>query len=257
MPRIARKDLKSTYHHIIVQGINREYIFEQDYQKEYYKLLLKNNLKDINVNVLAYCIMDNHAHILIQSNDTTEITKLMQKTNTSYARYYNNINKRVGYVFRDRYYVQDIVDERQLMNCISYIHKNPIKANIVNNLSEYKYSSYSEYFNKDSLVNKEGIKLVFGADKNYKETFKQIHEIDNIENISEIFDEIIDSKIVIDKFLKDNELTFSKILLDEIKLGELLLKLRFESRISLRKMSEIFNINKDKLNKILNNALKG
>ena len=78
MPRLARKYLESNYFHIIIQGINREYIFEDNNLKEAYLNILKKNLKETNVNILAYCIMDNHAHFLIYSEDTTEISKLMQ-----------------------------------------------------------------------------------------------------------------------------------------------------------------------------------
>lgn len=100
MPRLARKNLRSNYLHIIVQGIDRKYIFNSDRLKKEYKSILKRNLNKTNINMLAYCIMDNHAHMLIYSEKIEEITKLMQRTNTSYVRLYN----RVGYVFRDRYY---------------------------------------------------------------------------------------------------------------------------------------------------------
>ena len=150
MPRIARKNLSSSYMHIIVQGINKEYIFSDNHLKDAYKSILKKNLSKTNINILAYCIMNNHAHILVHSTNIQEITKLMQKTNTSYAKLYNKNKQRVGYVFRNRYYSQMILDKNHLYNCIAYIHNNPVKANIVNKLSSYLYSSYSEYLgNKD------------------------------------------------------------------------------------------------------------
>ena len=81
--------------HIIVQGINKEYIFKNTNLKKLYKNLFKKNLSETNITVLAYSIMDNHAHILLHTNQISELTKLMQKTNTSYAKLYNKLNNRV------------------------------------------------------------------------------------------------------------------------------------------------------------------
>ena len=140
MPRLARKYLESNYFHITIQGINREYIFEDDNLKEAYLNILKKNLKETNINILAYCIMDNHAHFLVYCEDTTEISKLMQRSNTSFAILYNKLNDRVGYVFRNRYCMQMILNEIQLFNCLVYIHNNPVKAHIVDSPKKYLYS---------------------------------------------------------------------------------------------------------------------
>ena len=76
MPRIARKNLEGNYFHIIIQGINREYIFKTNNLKDTYLKILKKNVKETKINILAYCIMDNHAHFLIYSEDVKKITKL-------------------------------------------------------------------------------------------------------------------------------------------------------------------------------------
>ena len=254
MPRLAREYLESCFYHIITQGINREYIFEGEYAKELYKSLIKKNIDGTDIQILAYCIMDNHAHILIHVKKTEEMTKLMRKTNTSYGMLYNRMKKRVGYVFRDRYYTQVIKNERQLLNCLVYIHNNPIKANIVNKIGSYKYSSYSEYIGKKDLITNEGIKLIFGGSKNYKETFKIIHKEQEITDIIDIREDKESIK-VIEEYLRKNGEKIEDIIKDKERFGELLLDLRFKSGKTLREMSEIFGINKDKLNKIINQKL--
>lgn len=254
MPRLARKYIESSFNHIIIQGINKEFIFENNYLKERYKHILKENLLKTNVKILAYCIMDNHAHILVYSDEIKEVTKLMHDTNTKYAKLYNNVKKRVGYVFRDRYYSQMILTQEQLYNCIVYIHNNPVKANIANKKENYIYSSYREYLGKKDLITNEGIELIFGSDINYLELFNQIHKKDNIENIADIKEEKSSDKII-EEYLKNNNKEIEEIVNDESKFCELLLKLRHYGGLSLRAMSEIFNINKDKLNKIINKKL--
>lgn len=255
MSRIARKNLESNYLHIIVQGIEQTYIFKKDTFKKSYKSILKRNMSETNIKILAYCIMGNHMHILIYSEDVNEISKLMQRTNTSFAKLYNKINNRVGYVFRDRYYTQPITTEKQLFNCLAYIHNNPIKANLVEKLDKYKYSSYSEYLKDKDLITSDSIKLVFGNEKNYKEMFYKIHQRDNIEDIVDIHDSYKSAESIIKEFMNDKNMTIEEIRNNEKLFSELLMNLRHMGGISLRDMAKIFNSNKDKLRKIINKSI--
>lgn len=255
MPRKARKYLDSAYCHIIVQGINREYIFKEDNLKNAYKSILKRNMLNTKIDILAYCIMDNHTHILMHSKSVEEISQLMHKTNTSYAKLYNKSKKRVGYVFRDRYYSQRILTEEQLLNCIVYIHNNPIKANMISKRSEYLYSSYREYLGKKDIITNESINLIFENDRDYIKTFKELHNKKNIEDIVDIVDENIGSKEIIQEYLNKYNVKIEEVIINENMFSELLLQLRHYGGISLREMSKIFNINKDKLNRIINKRL--
>ena len=234
MPRVARKNIESSYCHVIVQGINKEYIFKENYLKDAYKNLIKKCLGEIDVKILSYCIMDNHAHFLIYSDKIEYITKLMRRVNTSYAMLYNSMNNRAGYVFRDRYYTQTILSEEQLFNCVVYIHDNPVKAKIVSKMSEYKYSSYREYIGKKDLITNEGIKLVFGSSKNYIETFKEIHKKEEIENIIDIIEKEASEKIIED-FLKEKGRKLEEIEQNEDEFRELLLRLRHNGRSIIKR----------------------
>ncbi|MCL2145556.1 MAG: transposase, partial [Endomicrobia bacterium] len=76
----------------------------------------------------------------------------MKLVNVEYARYYNTINQRVGYVFRDRFKSEVIQDKKYLLNCLVYIHNNPIEAKIVNRAQDYNYSSYTNYLTGRGIV---------------------------------------------------------------------------------------------------------
>lgn len=128
MPRTARKNMDTQYLHVMSQGINKEFIFKTDELKKKYKNLLRKHIRESNAKVLSYCIMGNHAHILFHTINPYEVTKVMHTVNTNFAMYYNYINKRVGVVFRNRYYTQPIMSQEQLYNCLVYIHNNPVKA---------------------------------------------------------------------------------------------------------------------------------
>ena len=108
MPRNARKNTASFYIHVIVQGIEKENIFlKEEYKKEYINLLQNKFQENFNIYLLNYCIMDNHAHLLIYTEKSEELSKAMSKVNTTYAIFYNKKEGRVGYVFRNRFYTQD------------------------------------------------------------------------------------------------------------------------------------------------------
>ena len=148
MPRVARNEKISKYYHIMVQGINREYIFENPEFKKQYISFFKNKKKNIGIRLIAYCVMDNHVHMLVFSDFIEELSKTMSSVNTKYAIYYNKKMDRCGYVFRDRFKSEIIIDRKHLENCIKYIHNNPVKANICKIPSEYNYSSYKDFLNK-------------------------------------------------------------------------------------------------------------
>lgn len=148
-----------------------------------------------------------------------------------------------------------ISDISQLFNCIAYIHNNPVKASIVSNPVDYIYSSYKEYIDKKDLITHKSIELVFGKTNNYKDIFKTIHNITNIENIMDIREDPKNSNEVIKNFINNRNVTLEELTNNEDIFCDLLLELRHSSNLSLRDMSKIFNIDKNKLNKIINKKL--
>ena len=77
MPRIPRKYSQSNFYHIMVQGINKEYIFNTEQNMKKYQKLIKKKLENSNITILAYCIMNNHAHFLIYSENVSNLSKYM------------------------------------------------------------------------------------------------------------------------------------------------------------------------------------
>ena len=256
MPRLARKYLESSFIHIIVQGINKEYIFQKNSLKEAYLNILKKNISETDIKIVAYCVMDNHIHILIYSENIDNVSKMMQRTNGAYAKLYNKNKNRVGYVFRNRFYTQMILTEQQLCNCIVYIHRNPLKANIVDSFQGYKYSSYREYLGKRSIISDDSIKLVFGNAKDFLDTFKAIHKTGEIEDIKDIVEDFTDEKIIIDEYLKEKEKTIFEIKENKELLAGLIFRLRYQGGLSLRAMEKTLGISKSLLAIIINKNLK-
>ena len=152
MSRIARNQMETTFFHNMTQGINKEYIFEENRCKKKYMELLQKEANEFDIKLIAFTIMDNHAHILLYTENINHMSLFMKNINAKFAMYYNYIYKRVGIVFRNRYKSQPILSEKQLLNCIRYIFNNPVRAKIVLNPKEYVYSNFQEFKKKDNIL---------------------------------------------------------------------------------------------------------
>lgn len=204
MPRKSRKLLDGKVCHHIVQGINKEYIFKKDEEKKKYLSLLKKYYRRYGVDIICYCIMDNHTHLILYSDDINNISNFMRMVNSIYAMYYNKKYNRVGYVFRDRFKSILIMRREQLYACIKYIHMNPVKANIVKNEGEYKYSSYNDYLNKSGFLDQRILNFLFLKPQNYIEKFKSIP-------YKNIYDNKVNLKETLNKFLNQENINFNQV----------------------------------------------
>lgn len=145
MPRQARSIYNGEFYHVMTQGINKEYILSKEIYKKIYIKLMYEHAKENHIKIIAYCIMDNHVHILINIRDIENMSRFMKIVNMKFAMLYNKMEDRVGVVFRNRFKSELIYSENYFYCCIHYIHNNPVKAGIVNDAREYKFSSANNY----------------------------------------------------------------------------------------------------------------
>lgn len=140
MPRIAReKGLFQTYH-IVQRGNNKEKVFETREDKQLFLNILFLNRIRYGFFIHAYCIMNNHYHLLISDNGE-DISRIMKNINYTYAKYFNHICNRTGHVFQERFFSEIIDTEAYLYTAINYIHNNPVRSGIVVDESLYEWSS--------------------------------------------------------------------------------------------------------------------
>ena len=193
---------------------------------------------------MAYCIMNNHVHLLVYSEEVQKLSKMMQKINTAYAKYYNECNERVGYVFRDRYLSQPIRTQVQIINCVRYIHDNPVKAKMVKDASEYKFSNYTEFYCKENL---EMVRKLVDID------FAQVGEIEPyIEGEFVELEIDIKERVLgcITRFCSQKGIRVSEILEDRSILKELIRELKIKYQIKYTKIMEIMNIPRGVMEKL-------
>lgn len=202
MPRQARSIYDGKFYHVMTQGINKEYILSKEIYKKIYIKLMYEHAKENHIKIIAYCIMDNHVHILINIQDIENMSRFMKIVNMKFAMLYNKMEDRVGVVFRNRFKSELIYNENYFYYCIHYIHNNPIKAGIVNDAREYEFSSANNYNltnvlneikRRNSNINQTKIYRFIDIEKNNVEDmeevitdFKERHNLKEIDNKEDI-----------------------------------------------------------------------
>ncbi|MFC2149673.1 transposase [Candidatus Auribacterota bacterium] len=168
MPRQARLDYPGCYHHVMGRGIDGLNIFHKEVDKHDFITRLKDIQKQSGMQIHAWCIMDNHFHLLYQTAQTS-LAEFMRKLLTGYAINYNKRNKRRGYLFQSRYKSIIIDADEYYLPVVRYIHLNPVKAKMVSisQLKEYTWTGHREIIVKDKegVINSNGVLGYFGSRK--------------------------------------------------------------------------------------------
>lgn len=278
MPRSIRKLSETKTYHVMIRGNERKDIFLDDEDKRkfidvLYKikgysldgdrissrehpLLLGNGAP--NFSIYAYCLMDNHAHLLINEG-TDEISRIMKRINTSYAYYFNKRYGRIGHLFQDRFKSQTIESDNQLLAVIRYIHNNPVKAKIVPDPSLYNWSSYNGYIRDEcpgfKVLDKDMILEMFTTDKArarkmFSEFTKQKNEDNFIEYLNKDVGKVLvtqkDAEVFLAEFLNNEGLALEELAVRErvTVRNELIRELRSKSSLSIRQIAELVKVNR-------------
>lgn len=150
MPRQARTHSESGYMHLIAKGNGSLILFEDRDDYAFYLSLLRKFAAETGIDILAYCLMDNHVHLLVRDKGRN-VSLFIQKLNGTYTARFNEKYERSGHLFQDRFKSENVEDEAYLMTVFRYILNNPQKARICP-APEYEWSSYKDYGNPDSFV---------------------------------------------------------------------------------------------------------
>ncbi len=185
MPRKARKKSESGIYHIIMRGINRQVIFNEDEDCHRFLQALKHYKETSGYQIYAYCLMNNHIHLLMKV-EYEPLAQIMRRICGKFVYWYNNKYDRDGYLFQDRFKSEPVEDEPYLLTVIRYIHQNPLKAGLVEKIERYPWSSYNAYVKRDSLVDQDFVLKIF--DDNREKALKEFIKFNNQKTDQECMD---------------------------------------------------------------------
>ncbi len=152
MPRKPRSMSSSGIYHVILRSVNQHIIFEEDSDYQKFLFILSDCVKKYDIQIYAYCLMDNHVHLLIHSSRIC-LASFFQSLGTRFVRWYNNKYSRCGHLFQERFYSVAIETNSAFLSVLLYIHNNPANANVCRHPSEYRWSSFNAYYGaRNSLV---------------------------------------------------------------------------------------------------------
>jgi REP element-mobilizing transposase RayT len=150
MPRGPRLDAPGTLHHVIVRGIEKRAIVDDDKDREDFVTRMGSIALDTETFIYAWALMTNHAHILLRSS-AAGLPTFMRRFLSGYAISYNRRHRRFGHLFQNRYKSIVCEEDHYFKELVRYIHLNPLRAGLVENLAKldrYKWCGHSVIMNR-------------------------------------------------------------------------------------------------------------
>ena len=244
MPRKPRTKSKTNIYHVVIRGADRQQMFEDknDYLK--YLDILDYYKQECNFYIYAYCLMNNHVHLLIFTPDTP-IETIFRRINTRYAVWFNMKYDRTGYLQQGRYYSEPVDNEDYLLSVVRYIHQNPYKAGMETFPgASYPWNSIHSYLEgNSSLVDIDLITKLIGNTNAFISFHKETDESDclDIHKLVKRIPDDVAKQIIYDETGCSTATDFQKLSLSERK--KCLLHLH-EKGISIRQLNRLTGISK-------------
>jgi REP element-mobilizing transposase RayT len=144
MPRRDLTFQSGCYYHLYNRGNNYNHIFFERENYLHFLRLVRRHLIEQTLDVLAYCLMPNHYHLLVQCK-TDAVSRAMQRLAVAYTKAMNRRYRRVGSLFQGQFQAIEVNSDRYLYHLTRYIHFNPVKAGMVLHPEDWEFSSYLDY----------------------------------------------------------------------------------------------------------------
>ncbi|MEA2020061.1 MAG: transposase [Campylobacterota bacterium] len=135
------------FYHIINRGVEQRDIFLSLEDYDAFLDLLVEMTDRFNIILHSFCLMTNHYHLVLQTHEKN-ISEAIQFINVNYSKYFNKKYKRVGHLWQGRFKSYYLYDDLHCWSVIKYCERNPIKANMVQEIGDYKYQSFYQWKNK-------------------------------------------------------------------------------------------------------------
>ncbi len=150
MARPLRIEYPGAYYHVMNRGQSRRNILIEDKGRQTFLDLLADMARLWKVEIYAYCLMDNHYHLLV-STPTGGLSRSMRHLDGIYTQKFNRVHHRDGPLFRGRYKAILIDAEEYFLSVVRYIHKNPLGAGVVSDIDRYRWSSHWGVFAEKAM----------------------------------------------------------------------------------------------------------
>lgn len=184
MSRPLRLEYENALYHVTSRGDRRENIYDDDEDRIKFLSIFESVIKRFNWICHAYCLMDNHYHLLIQTPDAN-LSQGMRQLNGVYTQSYNRKHQIMGHLFQGRYKAIHVDEEAYLLELSRYIVLNPVKANMVEQPEDWRWSSYQSMIGsvkRPMWLAVDGILIQFNKNREKARNSYQQFVIEGIKN---------------------------------------------------------------------------
>ena len=185
MPRVSRCVFPNMPHHITQRGNRREDVFFDEDDRTTYLCYLKDYCEKHNVEIIAYCLMTNHIHIVAVPETEDGLKEVFR---TCHMRHAQKINKKKGWkghLWQGRFF-SSVLDRDYFWECIRYVENNPVRAKMVKKAEEYKWSSarhYCKIVNDEVITKKSEWNEKRNSINNWSKWLREKEDIDKIDKL--------------------------------------------------------------------------
>ena len=174
MPRPPRIFEPDGVYHVISQGSNRQALFLLDAHRIAFLERLADVVERYELACVAYCLMGNHYHLLVQTPDA-RLSRALQRLNGGYSRAFNAAQNRSAHLFRNRFFSRHIDGDPYLATACRYIVRNPVRAGLCRDPAEWPWSSHRATAGLEPpprFLSEVLIRAAFGADSAWRERYR-------------------------------------------------------------------------------------
>lgn len=239
MPRQRREKSSTGIYHIMMRGMDKREIFIDDEDRGIFLYYLSKAKQKSGFGIYGYCLMNNHVHILIKQGNE-EIGTSIKRITVGYVQFHNDKYLRTGHLFQNRYKSEKVEDDQYLLTVLRYIHQNPLKAGIVQDISCYKWSSYKCYIQDESekIVDVDIIKKYF-------KDLNGFIEFMNMSNTDECLEYKVKTKYTDEQLREEISKKYKIELIEKMQKEErdnVIRKIKRSTGVSNRQLSKVLNI---------------
>ncbi|CVK20869.1 transposase [Sporomusa sphaeroides] len=164
MPRQARVKSESGIYHLVLRGINKQNIFEDEEDRKRFLETLDFYKNKSGYLLYGFCLLDNHIHLLLKEQ-AESVSQAIKRISSSYVYWYNQKYERCGHLFQERFKSEAVETEEYFLVVLRYIHQNPLKAGITKHIRKYLWSSYQDYVKGSGITDIDFALDVFSTER--------------------------------------------------------------------------------------------
>lgn len=192
MGRKPRQLSETGLYHVIIRGNNKGRLFRDEADFDKFLKIASEYREKHPGSVHHYCLMANHVHLLIKSEDPIILSKYMHSVQRAYHHYYRKRYVHFGHLFQGRYRSFPVETEGYLLDCGRYIERNPVRAGMVEDPKDWRYSSYGfyAYGQEDDLVTESVMYKALGEGAARQKLYREYVEV------TRPYEKLIDKELV-------------------------------------------------------------